>query len=95
MCQEARGLDAGPRLSDKLKYLNDMRSSRIVDQIAIEEKAHVAVGLYWFLKISELLECDPGPLFRGLVQTLSPELLIGRFDHKSRKEVILFKIKID
>lgn len=44
MSQEARGLDAGPRLADKLVGCGDNRTAAIVSRIALEEKAHVAVG---------------------------------------------------
>ena len=44
MSQEARGLDAGPRLAEKLVGCGDNRSAAIVSRIAAEEKAHVAVG---------------------------------------------------
>lgn len=44
MSQEARGLDAGPRLVDRLVGLGDARSAAIVRRIAQEETAHVAVG---------------------------------------------------
>jgi uncharacterized ferritin-like protein (DUF455 family) len=47
MAQEARGLDAGPRLADKLCGFGDNRTSKIVTRIAEEEKAHVAVGMAW------------------------------------------------
>lgn len=44
MSQEAKGLDAGPRLAEKLVGCGDNRSAAIVSRIAAEEKAHVAVG---------------------------------------------------
>lgn len=44
MSQEARGLDAGQRLVQRLVGHGDKRSAAIVQQIAVEEKAHVAVG---------------------------------------------------
>ncbi len=44
MSQEARGLDAGPRLVERLRGWGDMRSADIVARIGQEEKAHVAVG---------------------------------------------------
>ena len=44
MSQEARGLDAGPRLADRLVGCGDNRTAAIVARIALEEKAHVAVG---------------------------------------------------
>lgn len=44
MSQEARGLDAGPRLAERLVGCGDNRTAAIVARIALEEKAHVAVG---------------------------------------------------
>ena len=44
MSQEARGLDAGQRLAARLVGCGDARSASIVNQIALEERAHVAVG---------------------------------------------------
>ena len=46
MGQEARGLDAGGRLAERLVGLGDARSARIVARIALEERAHVAVGAW-------------------------------------------------
>jgi uncharacterized ferredoxin-like protein len=48
MSQEARGLDAGPRLADRLRGLGDNRTAKIVRRIAEEERAHVAIGVLWF-----------------------------------------------
>lgn len=45
--QEARGLDAGDRLSKRLVGMGDNRTAAIVRQIATEERAHVAVGVTW------------------------------------------------
>lgn len=42
--QEARGLDAGPRLVERLMSMNDQITAAIVHQISREELAHVAVG---------------------------------------------------
>lgn len=42
--QEARGLDAGPRLVQKLMSASDHCSAAIVQRISEEEVAHVAVG---------------------------------------------------
>lgn len=55
MSQEARGLDAGPRLAEKLVGYGDNRSAAIVSRIALEEKAHVAVGQpLLFLQLARL-----------------------------------------
>lgn len=44
MSQEARGLDAGKRLAEKLVGWGDNRTAAIVHRIAVEERNHVAVG---------------------------------------------------
>jgi len=44
LSQEARGLDAGQRLVERLVGAGDKRSASIVELIAAEERAHVAVG---------------------------------------------------
>ena len=44
MGQEARGLDAGQRLVTRLVGAGDARSAGIVARIALEERAHVAIG---------------------------------------------------
>ncbi|KAK9805659.1 hypothetical protein WJX72_010644 [[Myrmecia] bisecta] len=87
MSQEARGLDAGPRLSAKLVGWGDNRTAAIVERIAREEKAHVAVGVAWFRRICSALEADPGTSFRVLLSELCPNLLKGPFNHETRVEV--------
>lgn len=42
--QEARGLDAGPRLVERLMSAADHRTAAIVNRISQEELAHVSVG---------------------------------------------------
>lgn len=51
LSQEARGLDAGPRLVEKLVGFGDNRTAAIVRQISEEERAHVAVGVVWFKRV--------------------------------------------
>ncbi|KAL5227916.1 hypothetical protein ABZP36_016181 [Zizania latifolia] len=54
LVQEARGLDAGPRLVQKFLGFGDHRSADIVTKVA-EELAHVSVGLHWFLKVCQMM----------------------------------------
>jgi uncharacterized ferritin-like protein (DUF455 family) len=49
LCQEARGLDAGPRLAKRMLGMGDKVSSAIVSKIAEEEVAHVSIGVKWFV----------------------------------------------
>ncbi|GAQ81095.1 hypothetical protein KFL_000700310, partial [Klebsormidium nitens] len=84
MVQEARGLDAGPRLVDRLKEMGDARSALIVDKIAEEELAHVAVGVTWFLHVCRRSGVDPGESFQGLIQQYCQDTLKGPFNHAAR-----------
>lgn len=54
MSQEARGLDAGPRLAARLVGMGDNRSAAVVARISTEERAHVAVGVSWFTQVRVL-----------------------------------------
>uniref|UniRef100_A0A061SKE7 DUF455-domain-containing protein n=1 Tax=Tetraselmis sp. GSL018 TaxID=582737 RepID=A0A061SKE7_9CHLO len=91
MSQEARGLDAGPRLVEKMVGWGDNRSSAIVEQISIEEKAHVAVGVAWFNRMCEALDQEPEVEFRDTMGRLCPDLLTGFFNHEAREEVGLHR----
>lgn len=64
--QEARGLDAGPRLVQKLVGFGDHRTSEIVAKIAEEEVAHVAVGVFWFLLVCQKMGRTPSAAFKGI-----------------------------
>jgi Protein of unknown function (DUF455) len=55
MGSEARGLDAAPRLAQRLRSANDHPTAALVDTIGAQEKAHVAVGVYWFSQMSAAL----------------------------------------
>ncbi|KAK7272405.1 hypothetical protein RJT34_28983 [Clitoria ternatea] len=85
LVQEARGLDAGPRLVKKLVGFGDNRSSKIVARIADEEVAHVAVGVYWFVSVCQKLGCAPDSTFKDLIKEYNVELK-GPFNHSAREE---------
>eukprot|EP01018_Ginkgo_biloba_P015831 Gb_22756 [translate_table: standard] len=85
MVQEARGLDAGPRLVQKLVGLGDNRTASIVAQIAEEEVAHVAVGVSWFLSVCRKMGRMPDKTFRELIEELNVELK-GPFNYSARAE---------
>ena len=82
--QEARGLDAGPRLVSKLQGRGDNRSAGVIARISEEELAHVAVGVVWFRRLCEALGADPGDSFRSHIAAHAPESLRGPFNHQSR-----------
>ncbi|BBN17207.1 hypothetical protein MPTK1_7g12790 [Marchantia polymorpha subsp. ruderalis] len=83
MIQEARGLDASPRLVKRLSGLADHRSAAIVRRIGEEEVAHVGVGVTWFLRVCEKLQIDPGLTFKEMMVECNIELH-GPFNHTAR-----------
>ncbi|KAJ4847670.1 hypothetical protein Tsubulata_038074 [Turnera subulata] len=85
LVQEARGLDAGPRLVQKLVGFGDNKTSKIVGRIAEEEVAHVAVGVYWFASVCEKIGCAPFSTFKDLLREYNVELK-GPFNYSARDE---------
>nr|GEV51818.1 hypothetical protein [Tanacetum cinerariifolium] len=82
---EARGLDAGPRLVQKLIGFGDRRTSNIVAKIAEEEVAHVAVGVYWFAAVCQKMGRSPCPTFRDVLKEYNVEVK-GPFNYTAREE---------
>lgn len=86
LVQEARGLDAGPRLVKKLVGFGDHRTADIVARIADEEIAHVAVGFYWFISVCERMGRVPCSTFKDLLRDYNLEVR-GPFNYSARDEV--------
>ncbi|ESQ36295.1 hypothetical protein EUTSA_v10007851mg [Eutrema salsugineum] len=84
LVQEARGLDAGPRLVKRLMGFGDHRTSKIVAKIAEEEVAHVAVGVDWFVSVCRKMNRAPCPTFKDLIKEYGVELR-GPFNHSARE----------
>lgn len=87
MSQEARGLDAGTRLAERLVGWGDNISAAIVARIAEEERAHVAVGVAWFHAVCAAQGLPPEGTFRETLLRLCPDLLKGTFNHQERQHV--------
>ncbi|XP_020595901.1 uncharacterized protein LOC110035911 isoform X2 [Phalaenopsis equestris] len=83
LVQEARGLDAGPRLVQKLIGFGDHRTSNIVAKIAEEEVAHVAVGVFWFTLLCQKMGRSPCDTFKDLLKVHGVELK-GPFNYAAR-----------
>lgn len=83
LVQEARGIDAGPRLVKKLSGFGDNRTAKIVSKIADEEVAHVGVGVYWFIQVCEKMNWTPRTAFRTILQEFGVEPK-GPFNHAGR-----------
>lgn len=85
LVQEARGLDAGPRLVQKLVGFGDHRTSHIVERIADEEVAHVAVGVCWFFSVCQKTGRMPCSAFRDLLIDYNVEIK-GPFNYSARDD---------
>ncbi|KAL5729944.1 hypothetical protein ACHQM5_002831 [Ranunculus cassubicifolius] len=85
LVQEARGLDAGPRLVQKLIGFGDVRTSNIVARIADEEVAHVAVGVHWFVSVCDQMGRVPCSTFKDLLKEYDVEVK-GPFNYSTRDE---------
>lgn len=91
LCQEARGLDAGPKLSERLKGMGDMESAAIVAKIAQEEVAHVSIGVRHFIdeceRDSTVGRQDAVSIFHEIALRLSnPGAFSPPFNTERRKE---------
>ncbi|ETV92608.1 hypothetical protein H310_13063 [Aphanomyces invadans] len=84
LVQEARGLDAGPRLVHKLKSMGDSVSADVVAQIVFEERGHVSCGMKWFKHLCAATGRDPVAYFHELVKENFPDGLPGPFDLEAR-----------
>jgi hypothetical protein len=85
MVQEARGLDAGPRLVQRLKSDGDVASAEVVAQIVLEEQGHVHAGVDWFTFMCERDGLEPGPAFKECVLRHLPSGLIAPFNELARE----------
>ncbi|MEW5300037.1 MAG: hypothetical protein WDW36_002998 [Sanguina aurantia] len=87
LAQEARGLDAGSKLCQRLVGFGDSRSADIVARIALEERAHVAIGVEWFHHVCDEMGVAAQPTFVHHLATLCPGLMTGTFNHRERQLV--------
>jgi uncharacterized ferritin-like protein (DUF455 family) len=85
--QEARGLDAGPRLAARLVGCGDSTSAAVVRRIAAEEWAHVAVGVAWLRAVCDARQVDARSAFLDAVRRHVPDGLRGPFDRHARVKV--------
>ncbi|MEQ1593115.1 MAG: ferritin-like domain-containing protein [Thiobacillaceae bacterium] len=64
---EARGLDATPAITRKLREVGDTRAVEILAVIERDEVGHVAVGSRWFAFLCEQRGLEPAATFRRLL----------------------------
>lgn len=84
---EAKGLDAGPRLADRLVGFGDKQSADIVRKIADEELDHVRIGVKWFLRECEREGTNPIAEFQSIALRLSnPGAFAPPFNEEQRRQ---------
>jgi uncharacterized ferritin-like protein (DUF455 family) len=84
LVQEARGLDAGPRLVHKLSSSGARESAQLVRNIVADEVNHVRHGIRWFKYCCSLSGLDHTTHFHHLVLQYFPQGLPGPFSASDR-----------
>eukprot|EP00171_Calliarthron_tuberculosum_P016259 IDg16259t1 len=85
LVQEARGLDAGPRLAARLVGAGDNESAQLVRTIADEELRHVQIGVKWFITECERLGKEPVLEFHAIaMRYANPGAFAPPFDEQRR-----------
>jgi len=84
LVQEARGLDAGPRLVNRIKSEGDKCSAEIMLKIVQDEEKHVAFGMKWFSWMCQQAKRDPVETFREYVDAYAAGGLLPPFNEEAR-----------
>lgn len=84
---EARGLDAGEKLAQRIRSFGDKDSARIVNVIAHEEVRHVELGIKWYLREFENNTDAAIKEFHQIAVRLGNQgAFVPPFDHEKRAQ---------
>lgn len=83
---EARGLDATPRIVEKLKAANDTRMVEILAIVERDEIGHVAIGSRWFVWLCAQRGVEPEATFRQLLVDYDAPALKPPFNLPARRQ---------
>ncbi|MFN3750401.1 MAG: ferritin-like domain-containing protein [Thiobacillus sp.] len=83
---EARGLDATPRIVEKLRAANDMRMVEILAVVERDEIGHVAIGNRWYGWLCSQRGMEPDATFRRLLVEYDAPALKPPFNFAARRE---------
>jgi uncharacterized ferritin-like protein (DUF455 family) len=92
---EARGLDATPRIVDKLRAANDMRMVEILGIIERDEIGHVAIGSRWFAYLCAMRGLEPDATFRQLLVDYDAPPLKPPFNLAARRQAGFSEPELD
>jgi uncharacterized ferritin-like protein (DUF455 family) len=85
---EARGLDATPRIQDKLRKVGTpaaQRAVEILDVILRDEIGHVAIGNHWYRWLCQRDGLDPVAHYRVLAERYDAPKLYPPFNQDARR----------
>ena len=83
---EARGLDANPRLRNKLLQAGDVKAAEILDIILRDEIGHVAIGNTWFNWLCAQQKLAPIATFEALCIDYGAPKLRPPFNLEARRK---------
>ncbi|MEW5966358.1 MAG: ferritin-like domain-containing protein [Pseudomonadota bacterium] len=83
---EARGLDATPRIVEKLRAANDTRMVEILAIVERDEIGHVAIGNRWYGGLCAERGVEPEATFRRLLVEYDAPALKPPFNFAARRE---------
>jgi uncharacterized ferritin-like protein (DUF455 family) len=83
---EARGLDATPRIVDKLRAADDARLVEILAIVERDEIGHVAIGSRWFSWLCAQRGVEPEATFRQLLVEYDAPALKPPFNLAARRQ---------
>ena len=83
---EARGLDASPAITAKLRACGDRRAVEIMAIIQRDEIGHVAVGNRWYKYLCAQRGLDPIATFKQLLQEYDGPRLRPPFHKEARRD---------
>lgn len=89
LTHEAKGLDAGPRLIQKLGSNKDwVRELEALTQIVEEEKSHVAFGVKWYTRLAQEKGSlgDGGTEFKDFLKRFEVFCDVDRINIEGRKD---------
>ncbi|MCV6639254.1 ferritin-like domain-containing protein [Candidatus Albibeggiatoa sp. nov. NOAA] len=81
---EARGLDATPKIMQKLQKLNQTELVDILKVILRDEVGHVAIGTRWFNELCAQRNLEPEQTFRDLLNLYYRGKIKGPFNIEAR-----------
>lgn len=82
---EARGLDVGPGMIERLRAAEDHPSADILQRIHDDEIGHVAAGMRWFAHVARQRGLDPRAAWQDCVRRHFRGRLKPPFNHAARR----------